>query len=156
MSPANFGRPVRPGKSEFEEMAGKAEPLDVPDAFPVWVAVALFDAEPDAVADASWEDGAAEPPDVGATLSPEPGSLGRPCVATLAARSKDAKSSDIEERPDFRKTRMAVDYVYFHLVMSSLSFFRCGVLERTSSVAANSTPDPICLLSGCGTAGATD
>ncbi len=113
---------MRPGASEFVVIAGSAEPLDVPEGPPFVVPVALFDAEPEAdpVADAvsACEDplaepAVAEPPAVGDALLLEPGSLGRPCEATLEAKRRVVRTRGIREDSDRSESRMATEEVYF-------------------------------------------
>ena len=129
---------MRPGASELVVIAGSAEPLDVPDAPPVVVPVALFEAEPEAdpVADAvsSCEDPAAElaaadPPLVGDALELEPGSLGRPCEATLETKRSTVRSRGNREISDCSESRMATDCIRFSLVKTS------GNLRATSRLS---------------------
>ena len=141
---------MRPGASDWEDIAGNAEPLEVPEAFPVCVAVAVFDAEPepdadpDPVADADpdavspWEDGAAEPPDVAALLSFEPGSFGRPCAATLAAKARVVKRTS-GETPERCKSRIAVDDMCSTGRRLPVSY-NCRFAWRLSTVAGRSIP----------------
>lgn len=126
MSPANLGSPVRPGASELVVIAGRAEPLDVPEGPPLVVPVALFDAEPetdpvaDSVADAvsACDDpvakpAVADPPEDGDALLLEPGSLGSPCEATLEAKRRVARHKYIRKLCDRNESRMVADLIYF-------------------------------------------
>ena len=117
---------MSPGPSEFVVIAGSGEPLDVPDGSPVVAPIAVFDAEPDADPDtdavSACEDplaelALAEPPDVGDALLSLllPGSLGRPCEATLEANKQIKRTTDIEDNSDRSGSRMMTDYVYLFL-----------------------------------------